>query len=124
MFSLQKAVKFTHLISKEAVNNKCYAKCVFSKVFKKLYRTIKEPISSNVADLFYSRALGPSKGTRGYSGTQKNTRETFGHYKDTQSAPEHSDTRPIVTLGQLGFRGTRGILFRRFRTYVWLTTAL
>ena len=46
-------------------NHKCYARYVFWKVFKKLYKTIKESIFSNVADLFYlkntQKALGHSK---------------------------------------------------------------
>ena len=55
------AERSRHLIFKEA-ENKCYIK---------LYKTIKESISSNVADRFYSkgtqRALGHSKSTRRHS---------------------------------------------------------
>ena len=61
--------KLTYLISKEAENNNYYAKHVFWKIFKRLYKTIMESISSNAADLFYSKgtqkALGHSKGTHG-----------------------------------------------------------
>ena len=52
--------------SKEAENIKYYVKHVFWKLFKKPYKTIKESISSNAVNLFYSkstqRALGHSKG--------------------------------------------------------------
>ena len=39
------------------VNNKCYVKYVFCKFFQKLYRSIKEFISSSVADRFYSKSM-------------------------------------------------------------------
>ena len=44
--------KIYNLISKEAENDKCYVKYVFQKFFKKLYKTIKDSISSNVANRF------------------------------------------------------------------------
>ena len=49
-------VKFAHLISKEAENKKCHVKYLFWKHLKKLYKTIKESISSNVTDLIYSKS--------------------------------------------------------------------
>ena len=48
----QNVVKFTHLISKED-NNKCYVKFMFGS-FQKLFKTINQSISCNVADFFYS----------------------------------------------------------------------
>ena len=61
-------VKFRHLISREAKSNKCYVKYVFWKIFKNLYKTIKESNSCNIADLFHS----------------KNTQRELGHSKDIQ----------------------------------------
>ena len=73
-------VKFTHLICKEAENNKRYVKYVFWKLFKKLCKTIKEYISSYVTNLFFTgRALkGHFKGTQGTRAL-----ETLGYSKDT-----------------------------------------
>ena len=51
---MQSAVKFTYLVSKEAVNVKCFMENMFSeKFFEKLYKTMKEFIISNAAELFY-----------------------------------------------------------------------
>ena len=61
-------VKFRHLISREAKSNKCYVKYLFWKVFKNLYKTIKESNSCNIADLSHS----------------KNTQRELGHSKDIQ----------------------------------------
>ena len=61
-------VKFRHLISREAKSNKCYVKYLFRKVFKNLYKTIKESNSCNIADLSHS----------------KNTQRELGHSKDIQ----------------------------------------
>ena len=62
----QDEVKFTHLIVKDEENNKYYVK--FRKVFKELYKTIKEFISNNVAEPFYlkrtQRTLGLQKGAQ------------------------------------------------------------
>ena len=61
------------------------------KTFKNLYKIIKESISCNVADLFYS----------------KSTQRALGH-------SSHSGTRPPETLmhskclGNLGTQGTLG----------------
>ena len=35
IFGMQKAVKFTYLVSKEAVNNKCLMQNMFSEMFLK-----------------------------------------------------------------------------------------
>ena len=56
--------------------------------FKKLYKTIKEFICSNVVDLFYSkstqRVLMYSKGTQGTLKEYLSTRRTFvGHSQGT-----------------------------------------
>ena len=98
--------KFKHLISKEAVNNKCYAKYAFWKVFKKSHKTIKEFTPSNANGLFYS------KGIREASGHSKGTQTAFGHSR-------HSGTRTLDALGHsqgtwalnaLGHLGTRRAL--------------
>ena len=54
---LAEMLKFTLLISQETESNNCSVKYVFWNFFKKLYKTIKESISSNFADLFTRRAL-------------------------------------------------------------------
>ena len=83
----QNAVKFTHLISKE-VHSKCYAKYVFWKAFKKLYKTMADSISSNAANFFSleghpkdtCRALKGHLGTRRIFQGDLSTRKTLeGH---------------------------------------------
>ena len=54
---LQNVVEFKYLFSTEAVNNKCYVKHIFWKVFQKLSETIKESISSNVQVFFTLKEL-------------------------------------------------------------------
>ena len=49
-------IKFRHVIPKETANNKYYIKNVFRKFFEKLHKTIKESISCNVGDIFYSKS--------------------------------------------------------------------
>ena len=96
-------VKFTHLISKEVENNKCYVKYVFRKFFKNHYKTIKESISSNVGDLFYSKKH--SKDTwvlkRHYMGTQKPLEHLKGIPRTLQG---HSNS--IWALEALGHSST------------------
>ena len=89
-------------VSKEAENN-----TIFWKVFKKLYKTIKESISIDVANHFYSKST--RRTLKGHLSTQ---RALQGHSKGTLKAFQgHSEG--TQALGQLGARGTRGTLFSR-----------
>ena len=84
-----------------------YAKCVFWKVFKKHYKTIKESISKNFADFVLTgRAL--------IKGQSRYTQRALEHSKDTSRAPEHSihfrhskGTRALKALVQLEIWGTQ-----------------
>ena len=68
-------VKFVHLVSKEAGNNKCYAKYVLRNVYIKLSETIKR------------YCFRPSKGTCMIEEHSKGTRtiEAFVHSKGTRA---------------------------------------
>ena len=101
---------------------------------KKLYKTIKQFISSNLLGLFYTkgiqRVLGHSRGTKRYLSTKravegncKDTTRPFGHSrhqgtrtqalrhsKDTR-APKHyryEDTWALKNLGTLALEGRMG----------------
>ena len=56
LFIYMNLIKFRHVIPKETANNKYYIKNVFRKFFEKLHKTIKESISCNVGDIFYSKS--------------------------------------------------------------------
>ena len=98
---------------------------VFWKVFKKVYKTISESISCNVADFFTRRSLkGKLCSQRALQGHSKvtpralgnsSTRRALGHsrYLGTQDnwALGHSSTwgtRALKTLGHLGTRALEG----------------
>ena len=93
---LQNVVKFTYLLSKEAVSNKCYAKTVFWKVFKKLCKTMKDCISTNFEWLFTRRAL------EGYLGTPRTLQGHFSIWAlKALKAPRHLSTRALGHLMHL-----------------------
>ena len=75
-------VKLTNLVSKEAQKKKSYVSYVFCNIFKNLYKTIKESISSNVPDLF------DSKSTWGLKEHSRSTQRAPEHSKDTTGALE------------------------------------
>ena len=94
-------VESTHLFSKEAEDNKYVTNItnMYSENFlKRLYKTIKQFISSNPIGLFYTksiqRVLGHSRGTKRYLSTK---RAVERNCKDTKAiwalkAPGHSNT--------------------------------
>ena len=105
LYLANRTLKLTHFISKVAENNNCCVKHAFWKVFRKLYKTIMEFISSNFADLFYlkstQRGLGHWKGTRWSLKGHLRTRSALkGHSKGTRAlkALRHSNTWGTWTL--------------------------
>ena len=82
--------------------NKCY---VFWNVFKKLYRAIKESISSNIADLFYSKsaqsALKPSKHSPRALGNSSTLEAFEALYLATPSEKQYSKNKPKVSYNHL-----------------------
>ena len=77
------------------------------KVFEKLYKTIKESVSSNVTDLFYlkstQRALGHPKGTRELLKEHLSIGTVLlGHYKGTQGTRALKYLRLSGTLRYFG----------------------
>ena len=84
------------LAGREEENNKYYVK--FRKVFKELYKTIKEFISNNVAEPFYlkrtQRTLGLQKGTQVALKKHLSTPKALQGHRRTQS------TRALQTFGQ------------------------
>ena len=111
-------------VSKEAENN-----TIFWKVFKKLYKTIKESISIDVANHFYSKGTrrtlkGHLSTQRALQGHSKGTLKAFqGHSEgtwalkalrrsniwDTWGLKEHLDIWALKVLVHLGTWGTRAI---------------
>ena len=112
------------------VNNKCYVKYVFGKFFQKLYRSIKESISSSVADCFCSKSMqrvleqrlileGHLKGNQRTFGHLKGTHRVPGELKGTQRALKGHSKGTQRALGHL--KGTQSSLKRHLDTQsTWL----
>ena len=96
----QNMVEFTHLISKEGDNNKCYVKFVFWKVFKNSMKLLASPFFVILQTFSTQRALKRHSKGPGNSGN----RRTLGQSR-------HLST---WALRYLGTQGTRGTLFSRF----------
>ena len=113
-------------------------KIVFWEVFKKVYKTIKESISSNIANLFYSktswRAFDPLKGARRRLQVHsKNTWElkalkhlndllALVHSKDTWTLQHwrHICTWPLRHLDTLALKGYLGTQILRHEGTVYM----
>ena len=85
-------VKFTHLISKEGENNKCYVKYVFFKVFKNSVKLLMNLFLVMLRPFFTHTALkGKLNTQRALQGNSKGTLRGLAH-SDTGKALGHSST--------------------------------
>ena len=87
-------------------------------VFENLYKTMKESISSNVAELFYSKRT--QKELKGYLGTHGTRALDHLRHLDTLTALGHSYTWALQTL--LGTQTIRHLGTRRtlFSKHTWV----
>ena len=103
-------VKFTHLISKERDNNKCYVKYVLWKVFKDCIKLLASPSLVMLQTFFTQRALKGKLGTRNWA--------LEGHFKVLPRAHKgHLDTRALER--HLGTRALEGHLGTRELKAFW-----
>ena len=112
----QKVVKFTHLISKEGENNKCYIKYVFWKFFQNSIKLLTSPFLVVLqAFLLEERSKenwALKRHTSGHQGHSTVTTNALGQSStwDTRAREEDLGT---WALGHSRHLGIRGALFSR-----------
>ena len=92
-------VKFTHLISKEGENNKCYVLYVYLEVFKNSIKLSASLFLVMLQTFFTQRALKRKLGTqRSLQGHSKVTPRALEGNSGTRMGLEHSGTKALRHL--------------------------